>query len=232
MISFQKEEFDCHILNEVFTAKDILDQNIQELSSSDDKEAFYVADLGNILRNHLRWCDQPSSGQVLPTSLWDESHSRARQILCRSAFTLAINIIAKKTVWKEQTSSDDKDESNEQTSMHYVNDGVHGSFNCILYDHTHVKALLPKRPKPDEKYYSSSIWGPTRDGLDWIDGFQRPSVYYVTSRLIWQLTKQIQSHGFPPEVEEQDVGTLPMSCARESGMDRHPAACASANISV
>ena len=50
--------------------------------------------------------------------------------------------------------------------MYYVNDGVYGSFNCILYDHAHVKALLQKRPKPDEKYYSSSIWGPTCDGLD------------------------------------------------------------------
>lgn len=180
-----------------------------------------------------------------------------------SAFTLAVNIIAKKTVWKEQPGSDDEDESNEQTFMYYVNDGVYGSFNCILYDHAHVKALLQKRPKPDEKYYSSSIWGPTCDGLDrivercnlpemhvgdWMlfenmgaytvaaastfNGFQRPNIYYVMSRPMWQLMKQIQSHGFPPEVEEQDDGTLPMSCAQESGMDRHPAACASARINV
>ncbi|KAL6088722.1 hypothetical protein STEG23_000813 [Scotinomys teguina] len=154
-------------------------------------------------------------------------------------------------------------ESNEQTFMYYVNDGVYGSFNCILYDHAHVKALLPKRPKPDEKYYSSSIWGPTCDGLDrivercnlpemhvgdWMlfenmgaytvgaastfNGFQRPSIYYVMSRSLWQLMKQIQSHGFPPEVEEQNVGALPLSCAQESGMDRHPASCAAASINV
>ncbi|KAL4824557.1 hypothetical protein H8958_000474 [Nasalis larvatus] len=67
---------------------------------------------------------------------------------------------------KEQTGSDDEDESSEQTFMYYVNDGVYGSFNCILYDHAHVKPLLQERPKPDEKYYSSSIWGPTCDGLD------------------------------------------------------------------
>ncbi|EHB00586.1 Ornithine decarboxylase [Heterocephalus glaber] len=52
--------------------------------------------------------------------------------------------------------------------MYYMNDGVYGSFNCILYDHAHVKPLLQKRPKPDEKYYSSSIWRPTCDGLDYI----------------------------------------------------------------
>lgn len=28
--------------------------------------------------------------------------------------------------------------------MYYVNDGVYGSFNCILYDHAHVKPLLQK----------------------------------------------------------------------------------------
>uniref|UniRef100_A0A8C9CUT7 Ornithine decarboxylase n=1 Tax=Phocoena sinus TaxID=42100 RepID=A0A8C9CUT7_PHOSS len=66
-------------------------------------------------------------------------------------FTLAVNII-----------------SSEQTFMYYVNDGVYASFNCILYDHEHVKPLLQKRPKPDEKYYSFSIWRPTCDGLDHI----------------------------------------------------------------
>nr|AFI79291.1 Nanoluc PEST reporter [Nanoluc luciferase reporter vector pNL1.2[NlucP]]AFJ15584.1 PEST destabilization Nanoluc luciferase [Nanoluc luciferase reporter vector pNL3.2[NlucP/minP]]AFJ15591.1 PEST destabilization Nanoluc luciferase [Nanoluc luciferase reporter vector pNL2.2[NlucP/Hygro]]AFJ15594.1 NanoLuc luciferase with PEST destabilization sequence [NanoLuc reporter vector pNL3.2.NF-kB-RE[NlucP/NF-kB-RE/Hygro]] len=50
----------------------------------------------------------------------------------------------------------------------------------------------------------------------------------------WRLCERIlaNSHGFPPEVEEQAAGTLPMSCAQESGMDRHPAACASARINV
>ena len=46
MNSFTKEEFDCHISGEGLTAKDILDQNINEVSSSDDKDAFYVVDLG------------------------------------------------------------------------------------------------------------------------------------------------------------------------------------------
>lgn len=457
MNSFKKEEFDCHILDEGFTAKDILDQKINEVSSSDDKDAFYVADLGDILKKHLRWlkalprvtpfyavksndsraivntlaavgtgfdcaskteiqlvqglgvpperiiyanpCKQVSQIKYAASSgvqmmTFDSeielmkvarAHPKAKLVLriatddskavCRlsvkfgatlktsrlllerakelnidvigvsfhvgsgctdpetfvqalsdarcvfdmgtevgfsmylldiggwfpgsedpegitsvinpaldkyfppdsgvrviaepgryyvaSAFTLAVNIIAKKMVWKEQNGSDDEDESNEQTFMYYVNDGVYGSFNCILYDHAHVKALLPKRPKPDEKYYSSSIWGPTCDGLDrivercslpemhvgdWMlfenmgaytvaaastfNGFQRPSIYYVMSRPMWQLMKQIQNHGFPPEVEEQDVGTLPMSCAQESGMDRHPAACASTSINV
>ena len=64
------------------------------------------------------------------------------------------------------------------------------------------------------------------------NGFQRPNIYYVMSRPKWQLMKQIQSHGFLREVEEQDVGTLPVSCAQERGMDRHPAACVSVSINV
>jgi ornithine decarboxylase len=34
MSNFSKEEFDCRILDEGFTAKDILDQKINEVSSS------------------------------------------------------------------------------------------------------------------------------------------------------------------------------------------------------
>ncbi|KYO32989.1 ornithine decarboxylase [Alligator mississippiensis] len=179
-----------------------------------------------------------------------------------SAFTLAVNIIAKKVVLKEQAGSDDEDDTNDKTLMYYVNDGVYGSFNCILYDHAHVKPILQKRPKPDEGYYSCSIWGPTCDGLDriverfdmpelqvgdWIlfenmgaytvaaastfNGFQRPAIYYVMSRPAWQLMQRIKEEGFPAEVEEQDVTTLPLSCAWESGIE-YSATCASATINV
>ncbi|KAJ8787188.1 hypothetical protein J1605_005774 [Eschrichtius robustus] len=41
-----------------------------------------------------------------------------------SVFTLAVNIIAKKLILKEQTGSDDEDESSEQTFMYYGNDGI------------------------------------------------------------------------------------------------------------
>ncbi|KAM9086094.1 LOW QUALITY PROTEIN: ornithine decarboxylase-like [Megaptera novaeangliae] len=432
MNNFSNEEFDCHFSDEGFTAKDILDQKINEVSSSHDKDAFYVADLGDILKKHLRWFKAlprvtpfyvlkcSNSRTIVPygsrtlaaigtgfdcasnteiqlaqslgvpperifyanpykqvsqikyaanngvqTMTFDgevelmkvaRAHPKAKLVLriatddskavyslsvkfgatlktsrlllerakelaidvigvsfhvgsgstdpgtfmqaisdarcvtsvinpaldkyfpldsgvrimaepgryyVASAFTLAINIIAKKLVLKEQTGSDDEDELSEQTFMYYVNDGVYGSFNCILFDHAHVKPLLQKRPKPDKKYYSCSIWGPTCDGLDctverynlpkmhvgdWMffenmgaytvaaastfSGFQRLTIYYVTSGPTWQLMQQIQNHEFPLGVEEQDVGALPVSCAWESGMKQHPEACASARINV
>ncbi|XP_036176281.1 ornithine decarboxylase-like isoform X2 [Myotis myotis] len=416
MNSVSDEEFDCHFLDEGFTAKDILDQKINEVSSSDDKDAFYVADLGDILKKHLRWlkalprvtpfyavkcndsrtivktlaaigtgfdcaskteiqlvqslgvpperiiyanpCKQvsqikyaasngvqmmtfdsevelmkvarahpkanfhvgsgctdpetfvqaisdarcvfdmgaevgfnmylldigggfpgsedaklkfeitsvinPALDRYFPSDSGVTVMAEPGRYYVASAFTLAVNIIAKKLVSKEQTGSDDEEESSEKTFMYYVNDGVYGSFNCILYDHAHVKPLLQKRPKPDEKYYSSSIWGPTCDGLDrivercglpemhvgdWMlfenmgaytvaaastfNGFQRPTIYYVMSGPTWQLMQQIQNRDFPPEAEvEEDAGTLPVSCAWESGMELLPAACASARVNV
>ncbi|XP_022160145.1 ornithine decarboxylase 1-like [Myzus persicae] len=56
--------------------------------------------------------------------------------------------------------------NDERHIMYFINDGVYGSFNSILYDHSVVE------PKPLYDYsssrpiYESSIWGPTCDGLD------------------------------------------------------------------
>ncbi|XP_029531528.1 ornithine decarboxylase 1-like [Oncorhynchus nerka] len=84
-----------------------------------------------------------------------------------SAYTLAVNIIAKKVIMNEQSASDeDEDWTSDRTLMYYVNDGVYGSFNCILYDHAHPLPTLHKKPKPDDRMYHCSIWGPTCDGLD------------------------------------------------------------------
>lgn len=112
-----------------------------------------------------------------------------------------------------------------------MNDGVYGSFNWILYDHAHVKPLLQKRLKPEARYCSTSILGPTCDALhhivescdlskmhvgSWMlfenvgahtvaaasGGYQRPAMYYKMSGPAWQLMQQIQNHDFPPEAEE------------------------------
>jgi len=48
--------------------------------------------------------------------------------------------------------------------MYYINDGVYGSFNCILYDHAvvHPETLL----EHPGALFDCSIWGPTCDGFD------------------------------------------------------------------
>ncbi|XP_035213018.1 ornithine decarboxylase-like [Stegodyphus dumicola] len=74
-----------------------------------------------------------------------------------SAFTLCTNIIAKREVISEDT--------NEPTCMYYVNDGVYGSFNCLIFDHAEVQPipLIDSENRPIKK---SSLWGPTCDSMD------------------------------------------------------------------
>jgi len=60
-----------------------------------------------------------------------------------------------------------KNEQGERTFMYFINDGVYGSFNCILYDHAEVHPqtlrAIGNGPVP---LVPCSIWGPTCDGLD------------------------------------------------------------------
>ncbi|KAH7730505.1 ornithine decarboxylase [Aphelenchoides avenae] len=54
--------------------------------------------------------------------------------------------------------------------MYYINDGVYGSFNCILFDHyqpTGSPLFDPLEESPLE--YPTTIWGPTCDGLDQVE---------------------------------------------------------------
>ncbi|KAH3675157.1 hypothetical protein WICMUC_002813 [Wickerhamomyces mucosus] len=90
-----------------------------------------------------------------------------------NAFTLAVNVIAKRGgVLESSTSSD-----NSSPAMVYVNDGVYGNMNCILFDHQTPKAkVLTHRGEflyddlnaASENRFNVSIWGPTCDGLDCI----------------------------------------------------------------
>lgn len=54
-----------------------------------------------------------------------------------SCFTLATNIHSKRTVVGE----------NGVHNMYYINDGVYGSFNSIIYDHARVNPIPLKVSK-------------------------------------------------------------------------------------
>ncbi|BFG05157.1 ornithine decarboxylase 1 [Drosophila madeirensis] len=75
-----------------------------------------------------------------------------------AAYTLVCKIHAKREVRNEAGKLD--------TIMYYLNDGVYGSFNCILYDHQVVTAehyLDEAEALPE---FKSVIWGPSCDALD------------------------------------------------------------------
>ncbi|XP_073481487.1 ornithine decarboxylase 1 [Aquarana catesbeiana] len=179
-----------------------------------------------------------------------------------SAFTLAVNIIAKKVMLSEQMGSDDEDDaSSDKTLMYYVNDGVYGSFNCILYDHAHVKPILQKKPKPDEKFYSSSLWGPTCDGLDRIVErcdlpelqvgdwmlFENMGAYTVAAAstfngfqrptLYYVMSRphwQLMQaiHEHGLVPEVPELNAVHVSCAWESGIELNSSTCTSASVNV
>ncbi|CAG0919795.1 unnamed protein product [Notodromas monacha] len=91
-----------------------------------------------------------------------------------SAFTLVTCIIGKRQAKLESVKvnvddgGDDNRGEDHPGNMYYVNDGVYGSFNCILFDHQVVTAKLLHDYDEGTKLYQSSVWGPTCDSLDCI----------------------------------------------------------------
>jgi ornithine decarboxylase len=87
-----------------------------------------------------------------------------------TAFTIACNIIARRTV--EDPTLDGKG------YMLYVNDGVYGNFSNIMFDHQQPIAKVLRasgktlfetaaaEPTPVGEGFEYSIWGPTCDGID------------------------------------------------------------------
>ena len=59
-----------------------------------------------------------------------------------SAFTVAVNIIAKRQVPRDIPVSGELTANDEPVFMYYVNDGVYGSFNCLMFDHAEVEPTL------------------------------------------------------------------------------------------
>lgn len=98
------------------------------------------------------------------------------------AFELATNIIARRAAREgaEDEAVEVVDdavalkEEEKPTVMYYINDGVYGAFNCILFDHQivqpHVLTLsetFHAQPFfPAEEMEACSVWGPTCDSID------------------------------------------------------------------
>lgn len=96
-----------------------------------------------------------------------------------AAFTLATQVIARRTVYPD-SEHEPLPGSTSNNFMYYVNDGVYGSFNCIMFDHQHpVPRVLthagknyfgvpPTASALQKQKVRCSIWGPTCDSLDCI----------------------------------------------------------------
>ncbi|KIJ51102.1 hypothetical protein M422DRAFT_59074 [Sphaerobolus stellatus SS14] len=91
------------------------------------------------------------------------------------AFTLATNIIARRGAHAMDDNVEvSAMEDDTPQIMYYINDGVYGSFNCIMFDHQtvhpYVITLQGSFPSTTtltrEKIVPSSVWGPTCDSID------------------------------------------------------------------
>jgi len=101
------------------------------------------------------------------------------------AFTLATNIIARRAGIAENgldLAAVEAAEQDQPQVMYYINDGVYGAFNCILFDHQEVKPYIltlcrtvvdpkqggedPSIQTPLRDVQASSVWGPTCDSID------------------------------------------------------------------
>ena len=75
----------------------------------------------------------------------------------------------------------------ERLIRYYINDGLYGCFNSVLYDHATVHPdTLDVAPATDKKSRRATIFGPTCDGFDKvIDNVTHLPEMEIGERLIW-----------------------------------------------
>jgi len=146
---------------------------------------------------------RPALDMYFPENMGVRIIAEPGRFFVASAFTLALNVIARRVITKEDYNMDNDDSDNTNVAnteasvvnssegndsaaesekeaggmsgmtdpsyMYYVNDGVYGSFNCILFDHATVHPILFDEERfENEPRFTASLWGPTCDGLDCI----------------------------------------------------------------
>ena len=92
-----------------------------------------------------------------------------------SAFTLATQVIARRTIARDLGEILSTEQSRNPSHMYYINDGMYGSFNCIMFDHQvcEPQVLLKDggfayKTAVNEPHGFASVWGPTCDSIDCI----------------------------------------------------------------
>uniref|UniRef100_A0A3B5A0X3 ornithine decarboxylase n=1 Tax=Stegastes partitus TaxID=144197 RepID=A0A3B5A0X3_9TELE len=163
-------------------------------------DARYVFDVASLLGFQMRLLDIGGgfSGIVInaaldkyfPPGSGVEVIAEPGRYYVESAFTLAVNVVAKRVVADEVDEQNSKCEdmrrnSPDKAMMYYINDGVYGSMSCITFDPAHSK-LEPYLHRvsissvtalechygqlsavdSSEPTYPSVIWGPTCDSID------------------------------------------------------------------
>lgn len=108
------------------------------------------------------------------------------RFMVQESHTLVLCVISKK--------------KDEDKFIYYLNDGIYGSFNCIIFDHQHPEIIPIKNYSPDEIQYSSQIFGNTCDSIDEIvNNVKLPELFindYVYVNNFGAYTISAKSDGF------------------------------------
>ncbi|GAB9471926.1 Ornithine decarboxylase 1 [Globisporangium polare] len=106
--------------------------------------------------------------------------SEPGRFFAASTHTLAVNVIGRKVAPTFDIPGTGPDASSSSAAattlsssvpnyMYFVNDGLYGSFNCLVYDHPTIQPVVVTDAASDESHlHTASIWGPTCDGMDCI----------------------------------------------------------------
>uniref|UniRef100_A0A0K0EJD3 ornithine decarboxylase n=1 Tax=Strongyloides stercoralis TaxID=6248 RepID=A0A0K0EJD3_STRER len=158
----------------------------------------------------------PELDSLFPESCGVKIIAEPGRYFAASPSSVTANVIAKSKVSASRITKN-SDDNGKDGYMYYINDGVYGSFNCILFDHEHCYGH-PLFEHEGEPTFPTTIWGPTCDSLDqvedltylrelqegdWIhypamgayttaaastfNGFCKPKTYYVISESSWEL---------------------------------------------
>jgi ornithine decarboxylase len=115
---------------------------------------------------------RPALEQYFPESEGIHIIAESGQYFVASAFTLAVNIVAQRTVTcNSGADSGYTDTSTNKMNVYYVNDGVYGSFSGLLSGQISSEpSLIEPARFMEEPLHLSSIFGPSCDELDCITG--------------------------------------------------------------
>jgi len=82
------------------------------------------------------------------------------------AFSLVTSVVGKKHF---------KTDSGEKGFKYYIDEGVYGGFNCIIFDH-YSPPLEILNPRENADRYDSTVFGPTCDSMDKIGEMRLPEL--------------------------------------------------------
>ena len=90
--------------------------------------------------------------------------------------------------------------------MYYINDGVYGSFNCLIFDHATIEPIPLRDHHGNAEKFPSSIWGPSCDSMDCVaENVMLPVCeigdwLYFEEMGAYTLAAASGFNGFPPPV--------------------------------